>query len=151
MIIVTARLPKKKFALGVAVISALCCCVMAWGASQGASSNLVKTERERQDYLAQWGWQVSETPSVEELLIPTVLDQSYTEYLALQEAQGFPSLTEMTGERVKRYSYQVTNYPTGEPDVQVNLLIYQDQVVAGEVFSPQVDGFIHGLSRPTQT
>ena len=52
------------------------------------------------------------------------------------------------GKRVKRYTYEILNYPTGEAEVQVNLLIRKNTVVGGEVLSPQLDGFLHGLSMP---
>lgn len=105
----------------------------------------VSTNEERVAYLGQYGWMVEEEPIlIEEILIPTELDDSYTPYLALQEEQGF-DLTSYAGERVKRYTYTVTNYPTGETDVQAGLLIHGSQVVGGDVFSTTTDGFLHGL------
>ena len=50
------------------------------------------------------------------------MDDSYQEYLALQADQGF-DLEKYAGKRVKRYTYEVLNYPTGESGVQVNLLL----------------------------
>ena len=81
------------------------------------------------------------------MLIPKEMDESYNEYLALQSGQGF-DLEKYTGKRAKRYTYEITNYPTGEAGVQVNLLIYKNTVIAGEVLSPQLDGFLHGLAMP---
>ena len=49
---------------------------------------------------------------------------------------------------MKRYTYEVLNYPTGEKGVQANLLIRKNTVVGGEVLSPQLDGFLHGLAMP---
>ena len=77
-----------------------------------------------------------------------VLQASYEEYLALQQSQGF-DLTELCGKRVKRCTYELTNYPTGETGVQISLLIYKNKVVGGEVLSPQLNGFLHGLEMPT--
>ena len=109
----------------------------------------VKDNDDRIAYLQSYGWQVSEDPiTVEELLIPEVLDETYSQYLDLQLSQGF-DLTAYSGERVKRYTYTVTNYPTGESDVQAGLLIYKNTVIAGDVLSPQLGGFIHGLAYPT--
>lgn len=48
--------------------------------------------------------------ATEELLIPETFDESYTGYLKLQSDQGF-ALTQYCGKRVKRYTYQLTNYP----------------------------------------
>ena len=85
--------------------------------------------------------------AIQELLIPQEMDESYTEYLALQTSQGF-DLNKYAGKRVKRYTYEVLNYPTGETGVQVNLLICKNTVVGGEVLSPRLDGFLHGLAMP---
>ena len=99
-------------------------------------------------YLESYGWQVSADPiAVEELLIPDEFDETYDQYLALQSEQGF-DLTKYQGKRVKRYTYEITNYPTGETGVQVGILVYKNTVVGGEVLSSQLDGFIHGLSMP---
>ena len=108
----------------------------------------VKSNQDRIDYLSAYGWQVSEEPiTTQELLIPKEMDGSYAEYLALQNSQGF-DLQKYAGKRVKRYTYEVLNYPTGETGVQVNLLICKNTVVGGEVLSPQLDGFLHGLAMP---
>lgn len=156
MLIVTAKMPKRKLSLGVAAAALLCCCVIAlnfgqvWEASASAlpSPKGVKSNQDRVDYLSAYGWQVSEEPvATQELLIPEEMDDSYTEYLALQNSQGF-DLQKYAGKRVKRYTYEVLNYPTGETGVQANLLICKNTVVGGEVLSPRLDGFLHGLAMP---
>ena len=65
----------------------------------------------------------------------------------LQSGQGF-DLEKYKGKRVKRYTYEISNYPTGETGVQAGLLIYKNTVVGGEVLSSQLGGFIHGLAMP---
>lgn len=116
--------------------------------STGAAPDGVRTNEDRIAYLADCGWQVSPQPvAVEELLIPESFDERYTQYLELQSSQGF-DLTEYAGRRVKRYTYEISNYPTGETGVQAGLLIYRGTVVGGDVFSPQTGGFLHGLSMP---
>ena len=76
--------------------------------------------------------------------IPEEMDESYRRYLELQAAQGF-DLERYAGRRIRRYTYEVTNYPTGESGVQANLMLYRTTVVGGEVLSPRMDGFVHGL------
>lgn len=158
MLIVTAKMPKRKLTLGVAAAALLCCCAIALNFGQAASREAsasalpspkgVKSNQDRVDYLSAYGWQVSPEPvATQELLIPKEMDDSYTEYLALQTGQGF-DLQKYAGKRVKRYTYEVLNYPTGEAGVQVNLLICKNTVVGGEVLSPQLDGFLHGLAMP---
>lgn len=158
MLIVTAKMPRRKLSLGVAAAALLCCCAIALNFGQAigreASASAlpspkgVKSNQDRIDYLSAYGWQVSEEPiATQELLIPEEMDDSYTEYIALQNGQGF-DLQKYAGKRVKRYTYEVLNYPTGETGVQANLLICKNTVVGGEVLSPQLDGFLHGLAMP---
>ena len=85
---------------------------------------------------------------MEELLIPKEMGSEYDDYLALQRSQGF-DLAKYAGKTVKRYTYQILNYPTGEQGVQVSLLIYKNTVVAADVLSPALNGFMHGLGRPS--
>ena len=158
MLIVTAKMPKRKLTLGVAAAALLCCCAIALNFGQAASREAsasaipspkgVKSNQDRIDYLAAYGWQVSEEPiGTQELLIPKEMDESYQEYLALQSDQGF-DLQKYAGKRVKRYTYEIFNYPSGEAGVQANLLICKNTVVGGEVLSPRLDGFLHGLTMP---
>jgi len=108
----------------------------------------VRTNADRVEYLTAWGWEVSPEPvASEELLIPEEMDDSYQQYLAMQSEQGF-DLAKYAGKRVKRYTYEVYNYPSGESGIQANLLIRKGNVVGGEILSPRLDGFIHGLARP---
>ena len=158
MLIVTAKMPKRKLSLGVAVAALLCCCAIALNFGQAigreASASAlpspkgVRSNQDRVDYLSAYGWEVSQEPvATQELLIPEEMDDSYTEYLALQNGQGF-DLQKYAGKRVKRYTYEIFNYPTGETGVQANLLICKNTVVGGEVLSPRLDGFLHGLAMP---
>lgn len=156
MLIVTAKMPKRKLTLGVGLAALLCCCAIALnlGQAQEASASAlpnpkgVRNNQDRIEYLSAYGWEVGAEPlSTQELLIPEQMDESYSEYLALQNSQGF-DLNKYAGKRVKRYTYEVLNYPTGESGVQANLLICKNTVVGGEVLSPRLDGFLHGLSMP---
>lgn len=158
MFIFTARLNRKRLAAGAAALILLCGAALAVGTTDSDASinaaapstapSKVKTNEDRIAYLESYGWQVRPEPvSVEELLIPETFDETYEEYLALQQSQGF-DLTELCGKRVKRCTYEITNYPTGETGVQISLLIYKNKVVGGEVLSPQLNGFLHGLEMP---
>jgi len=156
MFIVTARLPKKKLLAGCAAL--LCCCVvvataivLSAGGTAVAASAEVKGIRDNDDrvaYLTQLGWTVSsQAIATEELLIPDKFDETYADYLALQESQGF-DLSRYHGKRVKRYTYEITNYPTGQTGIQAALLVYKNTVIGGEVLSPVTGGFLHGLEMP---
>ena len=156
MFIITARVRKGPI-LAVAAAAAVVCGILLSAAGLGGRDTAVsgvvsptgiKTNEDRVAYLESYGWQVSQEPTaVEELLIPETFDESYTQYLDLQTAQGF-NLTDYQGKRVKRYTYTINNYPTGETGIQAGLLIYKNTVIGGDVLSPQLGGFIHGLTMP---
>ena len=158
MFIVTAKVPRRKLAVGTALAALICCCALALtgmpnqfraaAAPSQPDPKGIRSNEDRVAYLAGFGWNVTEEPlASQELLIPNEMDESYDDYLALQEEQGF-DLKQYAGKRVKRYTYEITNYPSGEQGVRVNLLIYRNRVVGGEVLSPASDGFLHGLARP---
>ena len=159
MLIITAKVPRRKLAFGAALAALACCCALGLNLGDRAAREAaapavpsvkgVRTNEDRVEFLAGYGWEVAEEPSAtQELLIPEDLEGgSYDEYLALQESQGF-DLEKLAGKRVKRYTYEVTNYPTGETGVRANLLVRNGTVVGGEVLSPRMDGFLHGLAMP---
>ena len=158
MLIVTAKLPRRALALG-GLLAAIVLCAgtvlpafspaLPAGVEKTAPSPAkVRSNEDRVAYLAEYGWDVSPEPvSTEELLIPDEMGDTYQEYLRLQQEQGF-DLTQYAGKRVKRYTYEIYNYPSGEAGVQANLLIHKNTVIGGEVLSPRLNGFLHGLAMP---
>lgn len=111
----------------------------------------VRSNEDRIAYLQSLGWIVEEDPAaVEEVLIPETFDASYDDYLALQAEMGF-DLSDYTGKTVKRYTYQVKNYPGLQENIWVSLLIHKKAVIGGEVFCSQGDGFTQSLIYPAKT
>lgn len=153
MIILTTKLPKANFTTAVVVATTLCASFLVFALTkptyEATMASHISSQSQRVAYLEEWGWEVEEAPlSTQTLQIPAVLDESYEAYMALQTNQGFPSLAQFQGELVERYTYTITNYPTGEEGMQVNLLLHQGEVIGGEVLSPTVNGILHGLARP---
>lgn len=105
------------------------------------------TAEERIAYLSQFGWSVETDPvEVSEVIIPEPFDETYTNYNELQKQQGF-DLSLYAAKRVKRWTYRVTNYPgyEGKDCIQATLLVYDGQVIGGDVCSVELDGFMHGF------
>lgn len=147
----TTKVNRKKVLLTLAAVvcvSAVAAAVL--GARGTAAAALadpkgVKTEEDRVAYLLDWGWQVSpQAVLVEELELPKELGPEYSQYLELQSGQGF-DLTKYAGKRVRRYTYEVLNHPTGETGVVAHLLICKNRVIAGEIMG---DSFLQGLAMP---
>ncbi len=108
----------------------------------------VENNAQRIAYLKTFGWTVPEEPiEIAEVAIPAEFDDVYTVYNKLQKEQGF-DLEAYKGKRVKRFTYEVTNYPNQTSDVRANILVYKDKVIAGDVCSLKLDGFMHTLKMP---
>ena len=99
----------------------------------------------RERFLARLGWQID--PAGEErqsIRLPETLDGALLEYNRMQRAQGY-DLSRHLGERCEIYSYPVTNYPDCSQTVLVTLYVQGRRVIAGDVHSTALDGFMHGI------
>ncbi len=111
-------------------------------------SEFVSSSTEVVNYISSLGWEVSEEPDeIKEVVIPHEFNDVYLNYNEIQKAQGF-DLTDYAGERVKMWTYTVTNYPGYEDKdcVKINILVYEGCVIGGDVCSVELDGFMYGLS-----
>ena len=108
----------------------------------------IRTNEDRIAYLEGYGWITGEEPAaVEEILLPLTFGSDYKEYLNLQSEQGF-DLQEYAGKTVKRYTYQIKNYPGLQENIWASILVYKKTVIGGEVFCNEGDGFTQSLDYP---
>ena len=151
--IFTAKINRKKIGLAMAagvVVAVAAVAAVMWTARPASAAVApkpkgVRSAEDRVAYLQDWGWQVAEAPTlVEELAMPEEFGEEYSQYLELQSAQGF-DLAKYAGKRIKRYTYEVQNYPTGITGVTAHLLMYKNTVIGGEIMG---DSFLHGLQVP---
>lgn len=99
-------------------------------------------------FVSELGWEVNETPDeIREVIIPAEFDDVYTNYNAIQQKQGY-DLVEFAGERVKKWTFTVKNYPgyEGEDFIKINVLVFDGEVIGGDVCSVKLDGFMHGFT-----
>ena len=96
-------------------------------------------------YLAALGWEADpKSETAQEVIIPSAFTQVLENYNQLQLEQGF-DLTEFRGVRCTVYTYALLSYPSGGCEAQACLYIYRGQVIAGDIHSTAMDGFMHGL------
>ena len=116
-------------------------------ASGGVNYDKVYSNSDRVEFISGFGWQVAQTP-IEEVTvsIPSEFDTVYLGYNDIQKAQGL-NLAKYKGKEVVRYTYEVTNYEGYEGKVYINLLVYRNKIVGGDVCSADSSGFIHGFSK----
>ncbi len=153
---VTKNKIKKSLAIGIAVlfISFLLVWVLCFfGKSQDVHSgtepsvNAASIE-EQLKFVSHFGWEVDEEPiDVREVIIPETFDEVYTAYNQIQIKQGY-NLEKYAGQRVKRWSYVIRNYPETSPQddfIRINLLVCDNVIIGGDVCSVKLDGFMHGF------
>ena len=110
------------------------------------------TNEQRVEYLESYGWTVEKEPKeTVEIVIPTQFDDTYENYNTMQLTQGF-DLVSFKGKKATRYSYTVTNYPKSQEDpVYATLIVVDDRIVAGDIASTSLGGFMHSLVMPKDT
>ena len=161
MVIMTAKVSKSKLiAIALIVLVAVILLVVcltnsgksgsapaAENAAQAAPSEL-KTNDDRVAYLASYGWEVAQEPvQTQEVRIPTEPSEVFERYNDLQVSQGF-DLHNYAGKSVKRYVYQISNYPDTEDTYYATLLVYKSAVIGGDVSSSAQGGVMHSLCMP---
>ena len=108
-----------------------------------------ETAEERIAFLSQFGYEVTQDPlKVEEVIIPEEFDETYTQYNEIQKTQNF-DLEKYKGCRVKKWTYEVTNYKGYENCdgiIEANLLIYNSIVIGADIQCLEQDGFIKALN-----
>ena len=123
--------------------------VQAAAASRGGGINYrnISTNEDRINFLRQFGWEVNpEAVETVEIVIPRNFDAVYQKYNELQKAQSF-NLERFRNRAVRRYTYEVIGYEGYDGAVFANLLVYNNQVIGGDICSAAINGFIHGFDR----
>ncbi len=157
MFVISMKTSKKKllWILGVAALLVAIFLVWPKGAAQGSAKNdktglKGATDTQRVAFLKSFDWEVEPQPtSVREVVIPEIFDDVYKEYNAIQLKQGF-DLSKFAGQRAKRWTYSVRNYPgqEGAEGIQANVLVCDGKIIGGDICSVALDGFMHGFTTP---
>lgn len=148
MIVMSMKWTLKKIlvAVGIFLVLVLAVVWMLGGFSKGGDT-LVSSREDRIGFLKSLGWEADpESEKEREVIIPESFDEIFESYNALQKKAGF-DLEAYKGKTVKKYTYQILNYPSAEKDdiIKADLLVSDGRVIGGDVYSPKLDGFIIGL------
>lgn len=102
------------------------------------------TNEERVAFLESFGWEIDDdVMDSRDVTIPIEFSEIYTTYNVMQIAQGF-DLEPYAGVTCKQYIYLVENYPE-EGEVHATLLVYNDQIIGGDISCSEMNGFMHGF------
>jgi len=117
------------------------------GTQKEINYNKIKTNEDRINFLAQFGWQVKSQPvESAEITIPEEFDKIFMGYNEIQKRQGL-DLSRYKNKNVMRYTYEITNYSGEDGKVYANVIVYRNKVIGGDVCSANVNGFIHGFEK----
>ena len=119
--------------------------------SDTVTSDKIKPEHDRINFLSQFGWDAKEGCVEEvEVKIPADFDRVMNSYNDLQKAQGL-DLSEYKGKSAMRYTYEIANYPDYDGTVYANIIVYKNRVIGGDICSSDTQGFIQGFELPSES
>lgn len=147
MIVKTFKVRKKGLVICGGILIALLVILVVFGVVQKAVAKnySMKTEDDRQKFMSEMGWKVSEEyTSCKVVSIPEDFNDTYESYNELQKDQGF-NLKKYKGEMVEIYTYEVYNYPGKSENVVINLMVFEGKLIGGDVSCNELDGFMQGL------
>ncbi len=150
MIVKTFKVRKKGLVICGGILIALLVILIVCGIVHKATAKTypMKTESERQAFMSEMGWEVSEEyTSCKVVSIPEEFNETYESYNELQKEQGF-NLKKYKGEMVEIYTYAVYNYPGNPENVVINLMVFDGNLIGGDVSCNELDGFMQGLKNP---
>lgn len=98
----------------------------------------------REKYLNSFGWEI-DTASEEcrTVTLPREFTGVMDSYAKMQYEQGF-CLYDYAGFDCQQYTYTVTNYENDCP-VYATLYVRNRRVIAADIHSAAIDGFMHGI------
>lgn len=152
MMVLTAKVDKKKIAIvlaGIVAVIAIVIVLLSGGNDAPASSvTSVANNDDRVNFLSGFGWDVTTSPvESSQVLIPEKASEVFDRYNALQKSQGY-DLTNYAGDTVMRYVYKINNYPGATEPVYATLLISKNQIIGGDVTDTAARGAIRSFKMP---
>ena len=138
----------RKKALRIVLVAAVLLTTLILLRGRGKSDG-VSTPEGRQAFLQQYGWEIDlSSEDQRSVQLPQVLEGMLLRYNELQLKQGY-DLTEHLGEVCQQFTYRVLNHPDKDQTVLATLYIQGDRVIAGDIHSTALNGFLQGLQNET--
>ena len=142
-----SRVFTKKKALAIVFICAavlLAFILLRW---HGGNRDDLTTPEGREMFLSGLGWEIDRsTEEHRSVIIPESLEGVMEEYNKMQLEQGC-DLSKHLGERCDQYTYELTNYRGYDGTVLITIYVQGKELIAGDVHTTSVDGFMHGVKR----
>ena len=151
MLVMTAKVNKKKIAIVLAIVAVAVVGLMILLGGNDSSPTVstgVTNNDARVAFLKSFGWDVTTSPVESgQVRIPEQTNEVFDRYNALQKSMGY-DLTNYGGKAVMRYVYKINNYPGATEPVYATLLIYKNQIIGGDITDTSAKGKIHSFKMP---
>jgi len=151
MMVMTAKVDMKKFALVLAAIAAgIIGLILLFGGdeAQTTAAPAVSNNDARVQFLKDFGWDVTSSPvESSQVRIPETSTEVFDRYNQLQKSQGF-DLSNYAGKNAMRFVYKVNNFPGATEPVYATVLIHKNQVIGGDVTNTAPGGKVQGFKMP---
>lgn len=144
----TVKKSKRKALLTILICAAIIfILILARGNFSPGIEYDLNTADGREAYLNSLGWEIKrESESFKTVIVPDKLDGIMAQYNRMQQAQGY-DLSLHLGESCSQYSYELTNYTDSDGTVIVTLYIQDGALIAADIHTTAVNGFMHGLKK----
>lgn len=155
MVVFSTKFNRKRAIIAVVVLAVVLILIVLLAGLRDKSNNaqatigvIVKDNAERVEFLEELGWKI-EDQAIEEqnVIIPKEFNEVYKKYNEIQVAQGY-DLTKFAGIEAKRYTYRILNFPGENVAAVADIIVYRNEIIAGDVQSNKLDGFMTGLKYP---
>ena len=114
--------------------------------SSKTSYSGIETNGDRVSFISKFGWVVDAEPVLTApVSIPKEFDAYYMKYNDVQLSQGL-DLSKYRGKEAIKYTYNITNFKDYDGKVYVNLIVYDNKIIGGDVCSADSADFIYGFS-----
>lgn len=124
-------------------IGFICCEVFA----AGNNDENAKTNGDRLIFIENEGCNpVSTEPSVKTVTIPEKFSDVYKNYNRIQYEAGY-DLSPYRGLKVTVYTYAVTPPDGYDGECVLNMIVYNNRVIGGDISSPALNGFMLPLKK----
>ena len=126
----------------ITAVTAIICTVSA-DEPDGSTAALVTA------FIEENGYKVS-SPVTKEITIPVEFSDVYENYNSIQRKQGF-DLRRHMGKNAVSYTFNVIGYVDKDGnidnDVQIHIIVCEGRIVAADIASTKLDGFMEGVRK----
>lgn len=140
----------KKRALTIVFVCALVlflAILAKWLFAYRANETGLSTPKGREAFINELGWEIElDKEESKSVTLPESLDGVMRDYNEMQLKQGY-DLRRYLGQGCTCYTYPVTNYPGYDREVYITLYIKGQRVIAGDIHTNALDGFMHGIKQ----